>query len=85
MDNLRQGMVSIFMAMMVKDGHIHVKGSPNRYRDFVYIDDVVQAFLLCLEKPQSAGRALNIANGNRVHVGELVEKLQALHPDSVTV
>ncbi len=85
MTNLRQGMVSIFMAMMLKDGHIHVKGSPNRYRDFVYIDDVVQAFLLCLERPQSAGKALNIAAGSRVHVGELVEKLQALHPVPVTV
>ncbi len=85
MGNLRQGMVSIFMAMMIKDGHIHVKGSPNRYRDFVYIDDVVQAFLLCLERPESAGRALNIAAGSKTHVGELVEKLQSLHPTPVTV
>jgi UDP-glucose 4-epimerase len=50
MKNLRQGMVSIFMAMMVDDGHIHVKGNPNRYRDFVYIDDVVSAFLLALDR-----------------------------------
>ena len=85
MSNLRQGMVSIFMAMMIKDKHIHVKGSPNRYRDFVYIDDVVQAFLLCLERPQSAGKVLNIAAGSKVHVGELVEKLQSLHPTPVTV
>ncbi len=85
MANLRQGMVSIFMAMMLKNGHIHVKGNPSRYRDFVYIDDVVQAFLLCLERPESAGRALNIACGNRVQVGDLVEKIQALHPTPVTV
>ena len=85
MANLRQGMVSIFMAMMVNDGHIHVKGTPNRFRDFVYIDDVVAACLACLDHPQSGGRALNIGGSGRVQVGELVEKLCALSREPVTV
>ncbi len=85
MKNLRQGMVSIFMAMMVDDGHIHVKGNPNRYRDFVYIGDVVSAFLLALERESSQGKIINIGGSGRVTVGELVEKLQSLSPASVTV
>ena len=79
MSNLRQGMVSIFMAMMLKDNKVHVKGSPDRYRDFVYIDDVVRAFLLCLEKPRSAGQVINIAASGRKTVGELLEAMAALH------
>jgi Nucleoside-diphosphate-sugar epimerases len=85
MENMRQGMVSIFMSMMLNEGHIVVKGSPNRYRDFVYIDDVVQAFMLCLHEPLSAGRALNIASGAKTSVGALVESLQALSPTPATV
>ena len=85
MENLRQGMVSIFMSMMLKEGHIVVKGSPNRYRDFVYIDDVVQAFMLCLQEPLSCGKVLNIASGIKTSVGSLVESLQALSPTPVTV
>lgn len=85
MGNLRQGMVSIFMAMMLKNGHIHVKGSPNRYRDFVYIDDVVSAFLLCLERSASAGKVINIAGSGRVTVGTLVDKIRELSSSFVSV
>lgn len=85
MENLRQGMVSIFMAMMLRDSHIHVKGSPERYRDFVHINDVVHAFLLCLERPESHGQVINIAGSGRVTVGDVVEALRALHTQPVTV
>ena len=79
MANLRQGMVSIFMAMMLADNKVHVKGSPDRYRDFVYIDDVVRAFLLCLDSPASVGKVINIAGSGKKTVGELLEAMAALH------
>ncbi len=85
MTNMRQGMVSIFMAMMLSNGHIHVKGSPNRYRDFVYIDDVVNAFLTCLARPDSTGKALNVGGSGKVTVGDLVDKLCRLSSAPVTV
>lgn len=85
MANMRQGMVSIYLAMMVNDGHIHVKGNPNRYRDFVYIDDVVAAFLLCLSREQSCGKVLNIGGSGKVLVGDVVDKLCALCSTPVTV
>ncbi len=79
MQNLRQGMVSIFLAMLADTGHIQVKGSPDRYRDFVYIDDVARAFLLCLDHEASVGKALNIGGSGRATVGELVDMLRAAH------
>jgi UDP-glucose 4-epimerase len=85
MSNMRQGMVSIFMAMMLNDGHIRVKGGPDRYRDFVYIDDVVRAFTACLERRESEGRMLNIGGSGRVTVGALTGKLTALSPTPVRV
>jgi UDP-glucose 4-epimerase len=85
MGNMRQGMVSIFMSMMLKDGHIHVKGSPDRFRDFVYIDDVVAAFLACLERPDSVGKELNIGGSGKIPVGNLVDRLRRLSPSAVTV
>lgn len=85
MTNMRQGMVSIFMAMLLKNKNIHVKGSPERYRDFVYIDDVVRSFLLCLEKDSSCGQVLNIGGSGRVTVGELIDKLTALSPEEIPV
>lgn len=82
--NWRQGMVSIFLSQMLKNGHIHVKGSGERYRDFVYIDDVVGAFLSCLSCPESEGKVINIGTGVRTKVDQLVKKMIALSDVSVT-
>ena len=46
LQNLKQGMVSIFIAQAIKTNSIHVKGSKLRFRDFVFIDDVVNAFTM---------------------------------------
>ena len=85
MENMRQGMVSIYLAMMARDGRILVKGSPDRFRDFVHIRDAADAFLSCLDHPESAGRVLNIGGSGRVSVRELVDKLRALSPAPVEV
>ena len=83
--NMNHGMVNIFMYMMIRDNHIHVQGSPNRYRDFVYVDDVVAAFLACLDNPLSEGRVFNIGGTGKVLVGDLVEKIAALPFNPPTV
>lgn len=84
MTNLRQGMVSIFMAQMFDNGHIHVKGSKDRYRDFVYIEDVVDAFMACLSNEEAYGKIINIATGVRTTVGELIGILTDLYSGKVT-
>ncbi len=82
--NLKQGMVSIYLAQMIDKMHIHVKGSSKRYRDFIYIDDVVDSFLRCLSHPESFGKVINIATGIRTSVEELLKKLASLYAHSVT-
>ena len=48
LSNLRQGMVSIFIAQALKKERVHVKGSLERFRDFIYIDDGDSWYRLCL-------------------------------------
>ena len=43
--NEKQGMVSIYLASILKKNKIIVKGSVNRYRDLIYIDDVVDIWI----------------------------------------
>jgi len=85
LDNLRQGMISIFLAQMLQSKHIHVKGSPDRYRDFVYIDDVVEAFIRTLEYKKCWGKCINIATGVRTTVGEVIDMLVSNHDKNITV
>lgn len=83
MENLRQGMVSIYLAQALRNRHIVVKGSPDRFRDFVYIDDVVDAFLSFL--PVSTGyKFYNVATGVKTTVGALLHAIQSALPFETT-
>lgn len=85
MENLRQGMVSIYLAQALNDRHIHVKGSAERFRDFVYIDDVVDAFLR-FETYVIGKRAIfNIGTGVRTTVQDLVAQIRQTLPFAVDV
>jgi len=75
MDNLRQGMVSIYLAQALKNHKIDVKGSANRFRDFIFIDDVVEAWFRLSNEPKAYGQTLNLATGRRTTVYDLLEKI----------
>lgn len=79
--NLRQGMVSIFLAQaLAKTGRIEVKGSIERFRDLVYIDDVVEAWFRAATREGAKGRTLNIGTGIKTTVGALLERICSLVP-----
>ena len=84
--NMKQGMVSIFLAQALQNKHIHVKGSAERFRDFIYIDDVVSAFLkteTVLEKRQHY--LFNVCSGVKTTVGELVASITKQFDTKISV
>jgi nucleoside-diphosphate-sugar epimerase len=52
--------------------------SGTQVRDFVYIDDVVEAFLLVALNPPQPGEILNIGSGTQNTVREVVERIARL-------
>lgn len=83
--NLNQGMVSIFLAQALKQKHVLVKGSADRFRDFVYIDDVVRVFMSALERDNKQFNLCNVCSGQKVTVGEIVAGIRANLPYDVSV
>jgi UDP-glucose 4-epimerase len=75
MKNLRQGMVSIYLAQAFENGEILVKGSGERYRDLVYIDDVVNAFCKTLEYDKKGYHCFNIGTNVKTTVDEIVSTI----------
>ncbi len=86
MGNLRQGMVSIFLAQAIKDKHIHVMGSKYRFRDFVYIDDTIKACIVASEgKEKEKFNVYSIATNKKTTVEELVQLIKEQMPFDVSV
>jgi UDP-glucose 4-epimerase len=82
MSNLRQGMVSIYLAQAIADGTIHVKGSLERFRDFIYIDDVVEIWQRTATDPAALVQTLNVGTGIKTTVQQLLDRVCALVPNS---
>jgi UDP-glucose 4-epimerase len=80
LSNLRQGMVSIYLAQAIKSGRIVVKGSLERFRDFIFIDDVVDAWCSAINSTAVIGKTLNIGTGIRTTVGELLGQILNIIP-----
>ncbi len=85
MKNLRQGMVSIYLSQMVNKGKIHVKGSATRYRDFIYIDDVIHYFMECLRNKKSVGKIINIGTGKKIYVYQIIKRLVSLQEKKIPI
>jgi UDP-glucose 4-epimerase len=80
--NLRQGMVSIFLAQALASGRVEVKGGVDRFRDIIYIDDVVEAWFRAATVKQAVGRTLNVGTGVKTTVGRLLERICELVPEA---
>lgn len=73
--NLKQGMASIFMAYLLRGEEVPVTGSLERFRDFIYIDDVVDAWVNALQMKQTPAPVYNLGNGKATTVSELLRIL----------
>lgn len=79
LENLRQGMISIYLAQMIKDNKVIVKGDLERFRDFVYIDDVVESFMICLRNKKTEGKVLNVGTGVKTTVQDLLDLMMRIY------
>ena len=70
--NLRQGMISIYLGQLLKSNTIIVKGSLKRFRDFIYIDDVIKIIDLCSSRSITKNKIYNISTGYKTSVKEIL-------------
>jgi UDP-glucose 4-epimerase len=82
--NIYQGMVSIYLAYLLKRATVPVTGSLDRYRDFTHVEDVAEVLMRALTQPQPPFDVFNVGTGVKTTVRELLAKLVAameLPPD----
>jgi len=82
LSNLRQGMVSIYLAQALTEGVIEVKGGGDRFRDFIFIDDVVEAWFRATTFSSTIGKTLNIGTGIKTTVSSLLGDICTIIPNS---
>jgi CDP-paratose 2-epimerase len=80
-----QGWVAHFLIRAQQELPITIYGDGRQVRDLLYVDDLIEAFLLAENHlPEIAGQAFNIGGGpdNTISLCELVERISALNGDA---
>lgn len=71
--------IPLFMRAYAEGRQPTIYGDGEQTRDFTYVEDVVDANLRCLEAPrEAAGKAYNVAYGDRITINELVRAIAGL-------
>lgn len=78
LENLKQGMVSIYLKQFLDDNfsEVIVKGNTQRFRDLIYIDDVVNITIEAMENKNFSNRILNIGTGKKTTVDDILKLIQ---------
>jgi UDP-glucose 4-epimerase len=75
--NPYQGVLAIFVGNALRDEAIAIHGDGEQTRDFVYIDDVVEAWVRALAEPATRNAVFNLGAGRETTVNELVDAVLA--------
>ncbi|MEP6742307.1 MAG: SDR family oxidoreductase [bacterium] len=72
------GVISRFISALLSDQQPVIYGDGEQSRDFTYIANVVAANLKAAETTKGIGQVINIANGERVTLNQLLDQLKLL-------
>ena len=64
-----------FISLALKNEPLTVHGDGSQTRDFTYVDDMIEAFLLMGSRKEAVGEAVNFGTGRDVSVKEIAEKI----------
>lgn len=79
------GILSIFSTRILNNNNINVFEDGQESRDFVYIDDVIEATVLAIQKKINKSIALNVGSGISTTVEYLANSLKKLYNSEVEV
>ncbi len=72
------GVISRFISAILRGERPVIYGDGEQSRDFTYIDNVVDANLRAAQTTRGTGQVINVANGVRITLNQLLNELKAL-------
>ena len=73
LDNPYQGVLGIFVGNLLRGEPITIFGDGHQSRDFIYIDDVVDAWVGALTNAETYGGVINLGSGRRLSIRQLAD------------
>ena len=71
--NFYQGVVTNFMAKILQEQPIVIHSDGEQTRDFIYVQDVVNAWVKALDSPRTHGQVFNLGSGEGITINRLAD------------
>ena len=85
LSNPYTGILSIFSTRILNKNNLDIYEDGLESRDFVYIDDVVDATILGIEKEEANGEVFNVGSGIATTVKEVAESLKKFYNSDISI
>ncbi|MBT5615343.1 MAG: NAD-dependent epimerase/dehydratase family protein [Flavobacteriales bacterium] len=85
LSNPYTGILSIFSTRILNGNDIDIYEDGEESRDFVFIDDVVEATILALEKEEANHQIFNVGSGETTPVSQVANSLKKLYDSNVNI
>ena len=85
MKHSKYGIVNWFVRQALEGKPLTVYGDGSQKRDYVYVEDVSEAFLACADSPRAEGQVYNVGSGTGLPFREMAEQVARLVPGSRVV
>ena len=76
--SMYSGVISRFIDALMKGEKPVIYGDGEQSRDFTFIENVVQANINAAQTERGVGKVMNVANGERISLNELLEVLKGV-------
>ena len=81
-ENNINNVIFLFAKSSLKNKEIYIDGDGEQLRDFIYIDDVIEALLLITQNNKKSNTVINVGSGEYIKIKELAEKIKNLTKSS---
>jgi nucleoside-diphosphate-sugar epimerase len=73
------GAIRAFIEAALDDRDLAIHGDGSQIRAWCYVDDMVEALLLCLERPEAVGQSFNVGNArSTVTIFDLATRIKRI-------
>ena len=74
-ENLNQGLLSIYLGYLINEETITIKGPEDRERDLIHVEDVTDALIKSKNNIKTYNKTYNLGSGTSLKIKEIIEIL----------
>ena len=76
LNNLKQGMIRIYLTQIFRNNNLIVKNSLKRFRDFIHIEDVNKILFKVIGKRNCINKTFNVGYGKKYLVKDVLKLIK---------